>query len=235
MDKETKKGLVILLAVVGVIFTLLVLDAWYRYSNKFVYQEHLDDTVITVDDICITLRELSCYVYEVESEIDKQARIYNAEDPLDYWNTYFNSGTEGGYISEMAEDVILGSCVCDLIYEQMAIEQGYELTEEEKKEAEKQAEQLYVRMSETQKQNTGLTLDLICKVKKRKALVLKFAMEYFENVDFTGYSGYREELVSYAGDYYCKEVLPLHQVDYNSEIINEWSIGRITTDYVSKY
>ena len=30
----------------------------------------------------------------------------------------------------------------------------------------------------------------------------------FEDVDFTGYSGYREQLVSYDGEYYKKEILP---------------------------
>lgn len=235
MDKETKKGLVILLAVFGVILTLLGLDAWNRQKNKFVYEKHLDDVVITVDEEQITLRELGYYVFEVESKIDKQARLYNPEDPLDYWNTYFNSGYEGGYISEMAEDAILGSCVCDLIYEKMALEKGYELTAEEKEEAGALAEQFFASMNEEQIAVTGLTQEMVTEITERQALVLKFAKEYFEDVDFSGYAGYREELVSYAGDYYKEKILPEHEVVYEYDIINEWKVGRITTDYVERY
>ena len=162
-------------------------------------------------------------------------QLTKVEDPLDYWNTYFNSGVEGGYISEMAKDAVLGTCVCDLIYEQMAKEQGWELSEEEKTEAMRQAEILYAKLGLKQRQKTGLTVEMIADVMRRKALVVKFAADYFEHVDFTGYSGYREELVSYAGDYYQKEILPLHKVEYKKNLMKELNIGRVTTDYVSRY
>lgn len=235
MDKETKKGVIIVLVAITVILTLLGLDAWYKHNNKFVYEEHLDDTVITVDGAQVSLRELGYYIYYVEEKIDKQARLYNPEDPLDYWNTYFNSGLEGGYISEMAEDTILGSCVCDLIYEKMALEKGYKLTPEEKKAAAEGAKAVISSMKDEQIATTGLTEEVVTEILERKALVLKFAKEYFEEVDFTGYSGYREELVSYAGDYYQKEILPSHEVVYEYDIITELHIGRITTGYIATY
>lgn len=235
MDKETKKGLVILMVLVTLLLTLWGLDGWRKQKNKFVYEKHLEDVVVTVDDRSLTLRELGYYVYDVETTIDKQARIYNPEDPLDYWNTYFNSGVEGGYISEMALDIVLETSVCDLIYEDMARQNGYELTEEEKAKVSKQADEIYAKMNEAQRQKTGLSQDLIAEVLCRKVLVLKFAAEYFEDVDFTGYSGYRENLVSYAGDYYKNEILPLYKVEYNMNVVNELHVGRITTDYVSKY
>jgi len=142
---------------------------------------------------------------------------------------------ESAYISEMALDAILGSCVCDLIYEDMAKENGYVLTEEEEKGAESLAEHFYASMTDKQRTSTGLTPEIVTEVVKRKQLVVKFAAEYFEEVDFTGYEGYREELVSYAGDYYMKEILPVHEVTYTDEIVQELRIGRITTDYIVKY
>ncbi len=235
MDKETKRGVVIVLLIVAVVLTLWGVDAWRRYHNPFVYEKHLEDTIVTVDGRRVSLRELGYYVYTVETQIDQQARIYNPEDPLDYWNTYFNSGVEGGYISEMAKDAVLGTCVCDLIYEQMAKEQGWELSGEEKEKAGQQAEFLYAKLSESQRQKTGLTVQLVTEVLQRKALVANFAAEYFENVDFTGYSGYREELVSYAGEYYQKEILSQHKIEYNDDLAQELHIGRVTTNYVSKY
>lgn len=235
MDKETKKGVMIVLLILAVALALWGMDAWHRYHNPFEYENHLDDTVVTVDGRQVSLRELGYYVYIVETQIDQQARIYNPEDPLDYWNTYFNSGVEGGYISEMARDAVLGMCVCDLIYEQMAKQQDCELTDEEKTSAGQQAQVLYAKLSQSQRQKTGLTVEEITDALQRKALVVKFAADYFEQVDFTGYSGYREELVSYAGDYFQKEILPLHKVEYQDYLVKELRIGRVTTDYVSKY
>lgn len=235
MDKNTKKSLIILMTIVVIFLTLWGIEGWWEYHNKFKYEQHLDDVVVTVDDRELTLRQLSYYIYDAEVKIDKQARIYNPEDPLDYWNTYFNSGVEGGYISEMAKDAVMGSCVCDMIYEDMAIQGGYELTEEEKKEIAGQAEIQYAKLSTEQREKTGLTPELIEEVLARKVLVLKFALQYFEDVDFTGYSGYREQLVSYDGEYYKKEILPEHKIEYNQEIVKELSMGRITTNYESKY
>ncbi len=235
MDKGTKKGVIIILTIVVLLMAALGFEAWLDYKNKFVYEEHLDDIVLTVDEKDITLRELGYYVYTVEMQIDKQARIYNPEDPLDYWNTRFNNGVEGTYISEMARDAVFGTCVCDLIYEQMALDAGYELTQEEKASVSAEAENLYVRMTEQQKKITGLTLELAVEAGMRKALVLKFASEYFNGVDFTGYSGYREELVSYSGAYYKEEILSKHKVIYEMDIYEEMKLGRITTGYVVEY
>ncbi len=235
MDKSTKKSLMIMMILVFIVLTLWGLDGWRKYHNKFVYEKHLDDVVLTVDGRGMTLRELGYYVYEVETKIDKQARVYNPEDPLDYWNTYFNSGVEGGYVSEMARDIVLESCVCDLIYEEMALQSGYELSEEEKKEILGRAEILYAKLSEKQRQTTGLTQELIAQAMVREALVIRFASEYFEDVDFTGYSGYREELVSYDGEYYKNEILPKHDIEYNKAIVKELSLGRITTGHEPKY
>ena len=231
MDRGTKKGLIILLSVVVVLMTMLGLDAWWKRQNKFVYEQHLDDVVLTVNDSSLTLREFGIYIYEVETKVDEQARIYNPEDPMDYWNTYFSSGVEGGYISQMSRDVALESCVCDMIYEDMARDAGYELTEEEMKEAAKNGEQVWSTMSEAQVRITGITKDLAVKVYQRKRLVQKFAADYYENVDFTGYCGYREELVSYAGEYYLDNILPKNEVTYNRTIVNDLQLGRITTGY----
>ncbi|MBQ8197811.1 MAG: hypothetical protein IJZ76_00075 [Lachnospiraceae bacterium] len=235
MDKGTKKGVIIIMTILLVIMAGLGVEEFIEYKNKFVYAEHLDDVVLSVDEKDITLRELGYYVYTVEMQIDKQARLYNPEDPLDYWNTRFNNGVDGAYISEMAREAVFGTCVCDLIYEQMALEAGYELTPEEKDSVKATAEKLYAGMSEEQKSTTGLTLELTVKAGMRKALVLKFASEYFEGVDFTGYSGYREELVSYSGAYYKEEILPKHEVKYETDIYDEMKLGRITTGYVVDY
>lgn len=235
MDKETKKGLIIVLTVFAVICIVLGLDTWMRHKNKFVYEKSLDEVVLTVDGREVSLRELGYYIYYVETEVDKQARIYNPEDPLDYWNTHFSAGLSSAYVSEMAMDAILGNCVCDLIYEEMAIGKGYELTKEEEESAKKQAQSTFSAMTEKQKSVTGLSQDDVELFFVRKALVIKYAADFCRETDFSGYSGYREELISYAGEYYKEKILPLHEVQYNYEIINELKPGRITTDYEVKY
>ncbi len=230
MDKKTKRGVIIILSVVVILMLVIGLDKWMKYENRFVYEECLDEIALTVDGKEISLRELGYYVYDVEAEIHKQAVKYNPEDPLDYWNTIFNSGTEGWFVTEKAAEIVVDTCVCDLIYESMAVQSGYELTEEEAEAAADQAEKFFGRMSEEQIQATGLTQEIVTTVQKRKALVLKFALEYFEDVDFTGYEGYRETLVSYAGDYYLQEVLPKHEVALNTYITDSLDMGHITVN-----
>ncbi len=234
MDKQTKKGLCIFLLVMAVFVLLVSIGVWEKKANRFSYKDSLAEVVLTVDDREVTLQELGYYVYIVEKHVDAQARIYNPEDPLDYWNTHFSAGTQSAYISEMARDVILETCVCDLIYESMAAEHGYTLSEEEKTQAKKEAQDVFVRMTEKQKRMTGLTQELVTAVEERKMLVAKFAAEYFEDTDFSEYSGYREELVSYDGAYYKQNILPNHKVSYNTKITDVLRVGRITINQDEK-
>lgn len=228
MDKQTKKGLGIFLFVIGVLLIGGFINVWYEQTHKFRYEDHLSDIIMKVDDREVSVQELGYYIYTVEQFVDQQARLYNPEDPGQYWNTHFSAGLQSKFISDMAEDTVYSTCICDFIYESMALEEGYSLSAEEIKDAGQKAEEMFQKLTEQQRQKTGLTPEIIQKTEERKLLVSKYADDYIDTVDFTGYSGRPEELISAGGDYYEAEILPGHTIWYNTKLKEKIEIGKIT-------
>lgn len=235
MKKNGKKrelnSVCILLLVIGAVLIYCILGSLYMHRNKFVYEENLDETVLTVDDRQVTLREFGYYIYEVEQFVNEQAIAYDASHPLEYWNKHFRVGRIGAFVSVLARDEAYSLCICDMIYEDMAARQGYSLSKEEQDEAAAEADKMYRKMSDWQLSKTGLTREIMEQIKCRKKLIAKFAKDYVRSIDFTGYEGYREELISAGGKYYEKQILPQHKVKYNENIKNGLKFGRITVNH----
>lgn len=203
----------------------------YRYRQSvFVYEESLEDTVMTVDGRDLSLREFGYYIYQVESFLNEQAIVYDPSDPRAYWNKRFMARRPGAFVSVMGRNKAYDICVCDLIYEEMARAQGYVLTEEEQKKAREEADWAFRKMTEAQRTKTGLTKELVEDIHCRKKLVAKFAKDYVKTIDFDGYTGYREELISAGGAYYERVILPEHTVQINERIKYALKFGRITVN-----
>lgn len=230
MDKEVKKELYILMGILIVILGVCLFAAMYRQRYKFCYEESLSETVIKVDERAISLTELGYYIYTVEKFVDEQARLYDPEDPYRYWNVHFSAGPNSRFVSDMAEEKVYSACICDYIYEAMALEAGYALTEEEEKKAEEKADRLLGEMKPEQMEKTGLSFEKVCEIEKRKQLVSKYAKDYIVTIDLTGYSGKPDELISAGGAYYEAEILPKHTIWYNERIKDAIHIGTVTLD-----
>lgn len=215
---------------IGIVTFFCLYGFWgYRFrQNQFVYEKSLEDTVMTVDGRELSLREFGYYIYQVESFLNEQAIVYDPSDPLSYWNKRFMAGRPGAFVSVMGRNKAYEICVCDLIYEEMAREGGYELTEEEQEKAREEADRLFRKMTEAQRTKTGLTKELVEDIQCRKKLVAKFAKDYVKTIDFDGYTGYREELISAGGAYYEQVILPEHTVQINERIKYALKFGRIT-------
>ena len=74
--------------VVGIVcIILLVLYTWHlreqREKNVYVYEEHLNDSVVAVDNQAVTLREFGYYIVKMEDIVEGQALVYNSEDPIE--------------------------------------------------------------------------------------------------------------------------------------------------------
>lgn len=215
---------------IAALLSLCVLYFVFARSRAFVYEEHLDDIVLSVDDKEITLREFGYYIYLLETDVNKQAIVYDFKNPLDYWNKYFQAGMKSQFITRMAKNKAYDVCICDLIYEEMATQAGYELTQEDTKRALAAADEIYAGMSEQQILTTGLSREIIEEIQCRKYLIAGFAKDYVKTIDFEGYSGYREELISSGGAYYEKNILPGHKVEINNLIKEALRFGHITVN-----
>ena len=144
---------------------------WQKEKNIFVYEEHLNDIVVTVGEQPVTLREFGYYIAKMEKDVQEKALIYNPKDPMEYWNVHFSAGLDSGYMFEYAWNYALADCICDLIFSQKAQEEGYYLSENGYKQARIQAEELYTMLSTEQIEKTGLTIDLLIMIEERRLLV----------------------------------------------------------------
>ena len=230
MKKKDKKLLLTFLLLFGLILALAVLSVWGRHRKIFDYGAHLDETVFSVDEVHITLREFGYYIYEVEDYVNQQAKAYDSDNPQSYWNVHFSAGKKSRFLKNMAKDTAVNTCLAEIIYADMAKQEGYELTAEEKDAAMEQTAELLSKMTRAQLEKTGLTRELIQKIELRKALAAKYAEDYVQKVDLQGYEGEPLELISGNGAYFQNEILPKYHVDFAKEVLNELFFGKITVN-----
>lgn len=230
MKKKDKKVLFICLLLFGVILALAVLSVRGRHRKIFDYEAHLDDTVLSVDETQVTLREFGYYIYEVEEYVNQQAKAYDPNNPQSYWNIHFSAGKKSRFLKNMAKDTAVNTCLAEIIYADMAEQNGYELTTEEKNAAMEQAAELLSKMTKAQIEKTGLTKELVQKIELRKALAARYAEDYVQKVDLHGYEGNPLELISGNGAYFQDTILPKHHVKFAKKLLNELHFGKITVN-----
>ena len=92
MKKKDKKLLLAFLLLFVLLLVLAVLSVWGRHRKIFDYGAHLDETVFSVDEVHVTLREFGYYIYEVEDYVNQQAKAYDSANPQSYWNVHFSAG-----------------------------------------------------------------------------------------------------------------------------------------------
>ena len=160
---------------------------WQKEKNIFVYEEHLNDIVVKVEEQSVTLREFGYYIAKMEKDVQEKALIYNPKDPMEYWNVHFSAGLDSGYMFEYAWNYALADCVCDLIFVQKALDEGYSLSENGYKQAKIQAEELYAMLSTEQIEKTGLTIDLVKMIEERRLLVRLYTKSFMGENELSGY------------------------------------------------
>ncbi|SHI95771.1 hypothetical protein [Pseudobutyrivibrio xylanivorans] len=115
-----KKLIKILLVIlcVGVVIYALVTMGDGRGPLK--YNEHLDDTAVTIDDEEITFRDLAFYILFEERKVEEQAKVYNSDYTKDFWNLYTNET----FIQSASKDVVIDMAIHDHLFYRLAVEEG---------------------------------------------------------------------------------------------------------------
>ena len=198
---------------------------WQKEKNIFVYEEHLNDIVVTVGEQPVTLREFGYYIAKMEKDVQEKALIYNPKDPMEYWNVHFSAGLDSGYMFEYAWNYALADCICDLIFSQKAQDEGYNLSENGYKQAKIQAEEFYTMLSTEQIEKTGLTMDLITMVEERRLLVQSYTNSFMEENELSGYIDNIMECIS--GN---NSMVMESQVICNEDMENNIRMGTITVN-----
>lgn len=232
--KAGKMHNIIVVVIATVCVILLGCYAHYlkeeKTKNVYVYEEHLDDPVVSVDNQTITLREFGYYIVKMEEIVQEYALIYNAEDPTEYWKLHFSAGLDTGYMFEYAWNYAVADCICDLVFEKKAIEEGYTLTVEECRQTLKRANEIYAMLSSEQIEKTGLTVDMITQIEARKMLAKRYVEVCMANEDV---STYIDDVMGYItgyGESVMNTDFAKYEIVYNESMEENIRMGEITVN-----
>lgn len=188
--------------------------------------DNLDETVFTIGDEKIDLREAMYYVMERESNYNSAALQDNPEHPEKYWDSYlFAAGTRfKTWVKNQAFDI----CVCDNVYYQEAAANGYELELSDQIIAFDEAESLYGTMTDKQKEQTGLTVDSLYNIMLKIKYRSKYVEELLKGEEIKTYGDNPQQALEIGGAYY-NGLLMKYDVSIDEDSMwNELELGRLT-------
>ena len=95
------------------------------------YNEHLEDTVVTIDEETVTFEDLAFYILFEERKVEEQAKVYNRDYTKDFWNLYTNET----FIQNASKDAVIDMAIHDHLFYQLAVAEGLDtLSDEEETE-----------------------------------------------------------------------------------------------------
>lgn len=234
MGKSTIKNkraeimvIVISAVLVAVIFTMLIR---FNKNKEFVYNKHLDETVISIDDENITLKEFSYYVYIVEKQVNDMAIKYNPDDTNEFWNTYFKNSLYSVFTRDYAKQLAKDLCEYDYIMEKETAVHNLYVTESEKDSLRTEAKDTYNDFTQKAKDNTQLSEDDIFNILCRRKLAEKYAIRAATQVKADGFEGDSSSLLDYDGDYYKEIIKAKYNITENEKLLDKITMGRITVN-----
>ncbi|MCR5556168.1 MAG: hypothetical protein K6F75_01230 [Butyrivibrio sp.] len=227
--KKPDKRIIIIIIIANVF--LIAAAICGKILSRFNYEKHFDDAVITVDDTDITLREFGYYIFEVEEFVQRQALLYDPENPKHWWNTHFSAGMDSQFVCDYAKKVAVNICVSDEIYYKRAVSKGIVLGGSEEQQAVDEAKKVFNSLAPEVIRKTGLDEKIFVNLRIKHALASKYAESLSGSLDFSGYSEESAKLLNWDGAYYQEKILPEHTVATNDKILSEITLGKITVNY----
>lgn len=190
-----------------------------RYTDRISYVKHLDDRAVTVDGTDYTFRDLAVYLACQEREIAEQARVYDLENPSKYWNAH----TNGQFIRIAGRDAAMDAAVHDVIFYEMAAEEGTSLSEAEDAFLENQKQDFWSDLEEEGQARLGVSKQEIDGLFDRMALAQKQQQLYADEkgVDLREYN--------VNGSLYA-ELLEEHSYEINEKLWKRLNFGNITIE-----
>ena len=202
----------------------------FNKSKDFVYNKHLDEAVISIDDENITLKDFSYYIYIVEKQINDMAIKYNPDDPNDFWNTHFKNSLDSVFTRDYAKQLAKDLCEYDYIMEKETAIHNIYVTESEKESIKADAKDTYDDFSQKAKDNTRLSEEDIYNILCRRKLVEKYAVRAAQQVKSDGFGGDSASLLDYDGEYYKEMIKSRYNVTENNKLLDRITMGRVTVN-----
>lgn len=215
-----------LLLFVLVLFVLIAAYTIYHIRTAFVYEEDLAEPIVTIDGMVVTLKEISYYIMEVENTGDAFARVYNPDNPVEYWGLYMNEEIRSGYVSDLARTAALDYCIRDNIYYLEAVRAGVELTDEEQESVRADAEDYYAQMTKRQREVTQLVTQDLELILEKVTLTQKYMVQLSSQDDVSVLEAVTLHY-DVGGDYY-ENLIKSYTIDINKRIWKQVHPGHVT-------
>ena len=222
--KPEIKGILIF---VLVLFGLMTAAIIYHLMTGFIYEDDLAEPIVTIDGMVVTLKEISYYIMEVENTGDEFARVYNPDNPVEYWGLYMNEEIRSGYVSDLARTAALDYCIRDNIYYLEAVRAGVELTDEEQESVRADAEGYYAQMTQRQREVTQLVTEDLELIIEKVTLTQKYMVQLSSQEEDVSVLEAVALHYDVGGDYY-ENLIKSYTIDINKRIWGQVHPGHIT-------
>lgn len=210
--------------VIVIMLALLAAAAIAAYARaksiqKIDYAEHLDDVAVTIDGEEYKFRDLAFYLAYQEQSVDEQAKVYSLENKNEYWNLH----TNGSFIRLEAKNMAMDMAVHDVIFYQLALQDGVSLSQEEKDYVENKENDFWNDLEEEGQERLGVSREEITQTFEHMALAQR---EQQLLADSKGVD-YREYNV---GEDMYQKLLEEHTYKINDKLWERLDFGNIILD-----
>lgn len=216
---RAEKLLTVAVVLVTAVLGLLSIFAYER-KTYLVYRENLTLTAVTVDGQDLTLSDLAFYIAYEENLVEEQARVYEMDQTLLYWNLRM----KGKYVKQTAKQNVIGLAVHDAIFAKMAEEQKIELDEEEEKLCASKEADFWSDLTDEQKGRLGVEEQMIAHTMHQMALAQK-AQQFYAIEQNKDYEDYELSGAAY------EKLLKKHTYQINQKVWSRIDVGNITLDH----
>ena len=216
---KKKLRVTVVLLVLVVMLAIAVRQDRIR-KQDIIYAESLDVVAITVDGVELTLRDIAVYVAYQEKTVQKDALVYDYENPHKYWNTYTNQY----FVRSLAEKAVRDMAIHDEIFYRMALKEGLVLDEREEAYLFNEQQDFLMDLSEEQMLRLGVSeADLLTAM--RKIALANKAQSILAQSNGLYYEDY-----NYTGTVY-ELILEEHQIKVEESVWDRIAVGNITVNY----
>lgn len=192
--------------------------------RPLVYENHLGDVAVTVDGEDLTLEDMAYYVVYEEMNVEDQARIYDPQRPMRYWNTHAN----GVFVAPEARRIAMEMAIHDRILLRMAQADGVVLSTEDRENLQRRTTDFWEDLYDEQRENLPVSYARIDKAIAQLALVQKYQLKLAKEKGRT-YAGY-----NWDGAFY-EEIREKHKVKIHKFLWNRVNMGNVSLRHKADY
>lgn len=206
-----------------IVLAVMAVMAYQRglSSTDLVYADSLDKVAITVDQRDLTLKDLAFYIAYEEAEIEKNAIVYDDENPKKYWNLHI----DGVFVKVSAKSAIIKMAVHDEIFYRLAVEEGIELNEKECQLLDTSVEDFWNDLADYDKiEKLNVTREDISVQMEKIAIAQKY------QIIQAGITGESYEMYDFSGEGFDK-ILEEHEYKIRENVWNRVPIGDVTLSH----